>query len=84
MLLEEFDAEKYERTIREEGREAGVREGIEIGRKPGRRKRILWKRLWRNTPFRNPRPRRSFCGIGSRHNPVNGMTPLHFADWILQ
>ncbi len=27
MLLEEFDAEKYERTIREEGREEGIKEG---------------------------------------------------------
>lgn len=27
MLLEEFDAEKYERTIREEGREEGRKEG---------------------------------------------------------
>ena len=31
MLLEEFDAEKYERTLREEGREEGRREGREIG-----------------------------------------------------
>ncbi|MCM1423852.1 MAG: hypothetical protein NC415_08555, partial [bacterium] len=29
MLLEEFDAEKYERTIRGEGREEGIEEGIE-------------------------------------------------------
>ena len=28
MLLEEFDAEKYERTIREEGREEGLKIGI--------------------------------------------------------
>lgn len=28
MLLEEFDAEKYARTIREEGREEGIKEGI--------------------------------------------------------
>ena len=28
MLLEEFDAEKYERTIREEGREEGRLEGM--------------------------------------------------------
>lgn len=28
MLLEEFDAEKYERTIREEGREEGLTIGI--------------------------------------------------------
>ncbi|MDE6713916.1 MAG: hypothetical protein K2K20_09285 [Lachnospiraceae bacterium] len=27
MLLEEFDAEKYERTIREEGRDEGIKEG---------------------------------------------------------
>lgn len=35
MLLEEFDVEKYERTIRkeswEEGKEEGRAEGIEIG-----------------------------------------------------
>lgn len=31
MLLEEFDAEKYERTIREEGREEGIKEGIKRG-----------------------------------------------------
>lgn len=29
MLLEEFDAEKYERTIREEGREEGIKKGHE-------------------------------------------------------
>ena len=28
MLLEEFDAEKYERTIRSEGREEGREEGV--------------------------------------------------------
>ena len=31
MLLEEFDAEKYERTIRGEGREEGKKEGLKIG-----------------------------------------------------
>ncbi|MDE6420223.1 MAG: hypothetical protein K2K87_06825, partial [Lachnospiraceae bacterium] len=31
MLLEEFDVKKYERSLREEGRE----EGIEVGRKEG-------------------------------------------------
>ena len=31
MLLEEFDAEKYERTLREEGRQEGRQEGREIG-----------------------------------------------------
>ena len=36
MLLEEFDAEKYERTIRGEGREEGRREGREEGLKEGR------------------------------------------------
>lgn len=30
MLLEEFDAEKYERTLRDEGREEGLRYSIEI------------------------------------------------------
>lgn len=28
MILEEFDAEKYERTIREEGREEGREQGV--------------------------------------------------------
>lgn len=31
MLLEEFDAEKYERTIRGEGREEGREEGLKVG-----------------------------------------------------
>lgn len=31
MLLEEFDVEKYERTIRKESWEEGRAEGIEIG-----------------------------------------------------
>ena len=31
MLLEEFDAEKYERTIRKEGIEIGLREGQQQG-----------------------------------------------------
>lgn len=35
MLLEEFDAEKYERTLKSEGREEGISEGIEVGRKQG-------------------------------------------------
>ncbi|MCM1050263.1 MAG: hypothetical protein NC433_17775 [Clostridiales bacterium] len=35
MLLEEFDAEKYERTLRAEGKEEGIEEGIEKGRKEG-------------------------------------------------
>lgn len=32
MLLEEFDVEKYERTLRLEGREEGIKEGIKKGR----------------------------------------------------
>ncbi len=36
MLLEEFDAEKYERTIRKEGIEIGLREGRLEGRQEGR------------------------------------------------
>ena len=36
MLLEEFDAEKYERTIRSEGREEGREEGTEEGREEGK------------------------------------------------
>lgn len=35
MLLEEFDAEKYERTIRLEGQEEGRKEGIKEGIKEG-------------------------------------------------
>ena len=36
MFLEEFDAEKYERTIRDEGREEGIQVGREEGREEGR------------------------------------------------
>ena len=36
MLLEEFDVKKYERSLREEGRELGRKEGHEIGREEGR------------------------------------------------
>ena len=32
MLLEEFDVDKYERTIKAEGREEGREEGIDEGR----------------------------------------------------
>ncbi len=35
MLLEEFDVEKYERTLKSEGREDGIREGIKIGIEQG-------------------------------------------------
>lgn len=35
MLLEEFDAEKYERTIRDEGRAEGREEGKKVGRAEG-------------------------------------------------
>jgi flagellar biosynthesis/type III secretory pathway protein FliH len=31
MLLEEFDVKKYERSLREEGREEGIEEGREEG-----------------------------------------------------
>ena len=41
MLLEEFDVKKYERSLREEGREEGRelgrKEGHEIGREEGRK-----------------------------------------------
>ena len=37
MLLEEFDVKKYERSLREEGRELGRKEGHEIGREEGRK-----------------------------------------------
>ena len=35
MLLEEFDKDKYERTLRSEGREEGIKEGREEGIKEG-------------------------------------------------
>ncbi len=35
MLLEEFDAEKYERTIRGEGKEEGRKEGVAVGKREG-------------------------------------------------
>lgn len=35
MLLEEFDVEKYERSLKKEGREEGIREGIEQGIEQG-------------------------------------------------
>jgi hypothetical protein len=35
MLLEEFDVEKYERTLRSEGREDGFRDGLREGRACG-------------------------------------------------
>jgi predicted transposase YdaD len=41
MLLEEFDVEKYERTLRSEGREDGFREGRESGRADAIRKMLL-------------------------------------------
>ncbi len=45
MLLEEFDAEKYERTIRKEGIEIGLREGRLEGRLEGRQEGRLEGRL---------------------------------------
>ena len=45
MLLEEFDAEKYERTIRKEGIEIGLREGRLEGRLEGRQEGHLEGRL---------------------------------------
>lgn len=35
MLLEEFDVEKYERSLKKEGREEGIREGMELGMRQG-------------------------------------------------
>ena len=35
MLLEEFDVDKYERTIRQEGMEEGMKQGIEQGQALG-------------------------------------------------
>lgn len=37
MLLEEFDADKYERCLREEGRKEGREEGRKEGREEGRK-----------------------------------------------
>ena len=51
MLLEEFDAEKYERTIREEGREEGKREGIKEGEVKVNRLGILMTEAGRGSDF---------------------------------
>ena len=57
MLLEEFDVEKYERTIREEGREEGIRERKKEGLKEGevkvKRLGILLTEAGRENDFLN-------------------------------
>lgn len=40
MLLEEFDADKYERTIRMEGKEEGRKEGREEGKREGKKEGV--------------------------------------------
>ena len=51
MLLEEFDVEKYERTIRSEGREAGRREGRNEGEVKVNRLGILLTEAGRSDEF---------------------------------
>ena len=51
MLLEEFDAEKYERTIREEGREEGLEEGMKKGEVKVNRLGILLTEAGRSNDF---------------------------------
>lgn len=51
MLLEEFDAEKYERTIRGEGREEGLEEGMKKGEIKVNRLGILLTEAGRSNDF---------------------------------
>lgn len=51
MLLEEFDAEKYERTIREEGRDEGIKEGIKEGEAKVNRLGVLLTKAGRGGDF---------------------------------
>ena len=51
MLLEEFDAEKYERTIRGEGREEGLEEGMKKGEVKVNRLGILLTEAGRSNDF---------------------------------
>lgn len=51
MLPEGFDAEKYERTIRIEGREEGIEEGIEKGETKVNRLGILLTEAGRSNDF---------------------------------
>ncbi len=41
MLLEEFDVEKYERTIRQEGIEIGIKQGLEQGLEQGVQRKLI-------------------------------------------
>ena len=51
MLLEEFDAEKYERTIRSEGREEGRKEGRKEGEVKVNRLGLLLTEAGRSNEF---------------------------------
>lgn len=51
MLLEEFDAEKYERTLRAEGREEGIEKGKEEGKAKVNRLGILLAEAGRSSDF---------------------------------
>lgn len=51
MLLEEFDAEKYERTLRSEGREEGREIGLEEGREEINRLGVLLTESGRGNDF---------------------------------
>ncbi len=53
MFLEEFDAEKYERTIRDEGKEEGIQEGIKEGREAVNRLGALLTEAGRSNEFLN-------------------------------
>ena len=41
MLLDEFDVKKYERSLREEGRQEGIAEGIEFGKASGEMQKLI-------------------------------------------
>ena len=51
MFLEEFDAEKYERTIRDEGREEGIQVGREEGETKVNRLGVLLTEAGRSNEF---------------------------------
>ena len=41
MLLDEFDVKKYERSLRDEGRQEGIAEGIELGKASGEVQKLV-------------------------------------------
>ena len=41
MLLDEFDVKKYERSLRDEGRQEGIAEGIELGKASGEVQKLI-------------------------------------------